>query len=123
MYAGLGKHFDATGNFPWNMSIAATGNPEYARREGELTAREARAMGIQQIYAPVADVNNNAANPVINVRSYGEDPLDVGRFVAAFVEGAQQAGVISTAKHFRGHGDTPTASHRGLPGLDGTRER
>jgi beta-N-acetylhexosaminidase len=121
--AGSGMRFDDTVNFPWNMAIAATGNPEYARRAGELTAREARAMGIQQIYAPVADVNNNAANPVINVRSYGEDPVQVGRFVAAFVEGAQHGGVIATAKHFPGHGDTATDSHRGLPEIDVTRAR
>ena len=121
--AGAGMRFDDTVNFPWNMAIAATGNPDYARRAGELTGREARAMGIQQIYAPVSDVNNNAANPVINVRSYGEDPNDVARFVAAFVEGAQKAGVIATAKHFPGHGDTATDSHRGLPEIDVTRER
>src|ERR1043166_2069129 len=98
--AGSGMRFDDTVNFPWNMAIAATGNPDYARRAGELTGREARAMGIQQIYAPVSDINNNAANPVINVRSYGEDPVDVARYVAAFVGGAQHAGVIATAKHF-----------------------
>jgi beta-N-acetylhexosaminidase len=121
--AGAGMRFDDTVNFPWNMAIAATGNPEYARREGELTAREARALGVQQIYAPVADVNNNAANPVINVRSYGEDPADVARFVAAFIEGAQHGGVIATAKHFPGHGDTATDSHRGLPEIDVSRER
>src|SRR5436190_9705433 len=121
--AGAGMRFDDTVNFPWNMAIAATGNPDYARRAGELTGREARAMGIQQIYAPVSDVNNNAANPVINVRSYGEDPNDVARFVSAFVEGAQKAGVIATAKHFPGHGDTATDSHRGLPEIDVTRER
>ena len=121
--AGSGMRFDDTVNFPWNMAIAATRNPDYARRAGELTGREARAMGIQQIYAPVADVNNNAANPVINVRSYGEDPIDVSRFVAAFVEGAQHAGVIATAKHFPGHGDTATDSHRGLPEIDVTRDR
>jgi beta-N-acetylhexosaminidase len=121
--AGSGMRFEDTVNFPWNMAIAATGNPDYARREGELTAREARALGVQQIYAPVADINNNAANPVINVRSYGEDPADVARFVAAFVAGAQQAGVIATAKHFPGHGDTATDSHRGLPEIDVTRER
>src|SRR5438128_7529000 len=97
--AGSGMRFDDTTNFPWNMAIGATGNPEYARRAGDLTGREARAMGIQQIYAPVSDVNNNAANPVINVRSYGEDPIEVARFVSAFVEGAQHAGVIATAKH------------------------
>jgi beta-glucosidase-like glycosyl hydrolase len=121
--AGAGMRFDDTVNLPWNMAVGATGNPEYARRQGALTAREARALGVQQIYAPVADVNNNAANPVINVRSYGEDPAAVGRFVAAFVEGAQTSGVIATAKHFPGHGDTATDSHRGLPEIDVTRER
>jgi beta-N-acetylhexosaminidase len=121
--AGAGMRFDDTVNFPWNMAVAATGNPDYARRAGELTGREARALGVQQIYAPVADVNNNAANPVINVRSYGEDPTQVARFVAAFVEGAQRAGVIATAKHFPGHGDTAVDSHRGLPEIDVTRER
>ena len=114
--AGSGMRFDDTVNLPWNMAVGATDNPDYARRQGALTAREARALGVQQIYAPVADVNNNAANPVINVRSYGEDPAAVGRFVAAFVEGAQSNGVIATAKHFPGHGDTATDSHRGLPG-------
>src|SRR5437763_8382829 len=115
--------FDDTVNFPWNMAIAATGNPDYARRAGDLTGREARAMGIQQIYAPVSDVNNNAANPVINVRSYGEDPIEVSRYVSAFVEGAQRAGVIATAKHFPGHGDTATDSHRGLPVINVARAR
>src|ERR1044071_9793506 len=79
--AGAGMRFDDTVNFPWNMAVGATNNPEYARRQGALTAHEARALGVQQIYAPVADVNNNADNPVINVRSYGEDPQAVGRFV------------------------------------------
>jgi beta-N-acetylhexosaminidase len=113
--AGAGMRFDDTINFPWNMAVGATGNPDYARRQGEITAREARALGVQQIFAPVADVNNNAANPVINVRSYGEDPAEVARFVAAFIEGAQSRGVIATAKHFPGHGDTAIDSHRGLP--------
>ncbi len=113
--AGVGMRFDDTINFPWNMAVGATGNPDYARRQGEVTAREARALGVQQIFAPVVDVNNNAANPVINVRSYGEDPASVAKFAAAFVEGAQAGGVIATAKHFPGHGDTATDSHRGLP--------
>src|SRR5215470_8615846 len=121
--AGTGMRFDDTINFPWNMAVAATGSPEYARRQGEITAREARALGVQQIFAPVVDVNNNAANPVINVRSYGEDPLDVARFAAAFTQGAQRAGVIATAKHFPGHGDTAIDSHRGLPEINVSRER
>ena len=116
--AGAGMRFDDTVNFPWNMAVAATGNPDYARRQGEITAREARALGVQQIYAPVVDVNNNAANPVINVRSYGEDPADVARFAAAFTNGAQNGGVIATAKHFPGHGDTAVDSHRGLPEIN-----
>jgi beta-N-acetylhexosaminidase len=121
--AGSGMRFDDTVNFPWNMAVGATGNPDYARRQGEVTGREARALGVQQIYAPVVDVNNNAANPVINVRSYGEDPGEVARFAAAFTEGAQRAGVIATAKHFPGHGDTATDSHRGLPEIDVGRDR
>src|ERR671932_1766190 len=83
--AGSGMRFDDATDLPWNMAVGATGNPEYARRQGQLTAREARALGVEQIFAPVADVNNNAGNPVINVRSYGEDQQEVARFVAAFV--------------------------------------
>ncbi|HEX6186123.1 MAG TPA: glycoside hydrolase family 3 N-terminal domain-containing protein [Pyrinomonadaceae bacterium] len=121
--AGSGMRFEDTVNLPWNMAVGATGNPEFARRQGALTAREARALGVQQVFAPVADVNNNAGNPVINVRSFGEDPAEVARFVAAFVEGAQGAGVIATAKHFPGHGDTAVDSHRGLPVIDLPRAR
>lgn len=120
---GAGMRFDDTVSFPWNMAVGATGNPDFARRQGVITAREARALGVQQIFAPVVDVNNNAANPVINVRSYGEDPDAVGRFAAAFVEGAQSQNVISTAKHFPGHGDTAIDSHRGLPIINVSRDR
>jgi beta-N-acetylhexosaminidase len=121
--AGAGMRFDNTVNFPWNMAVGATGNPVYARRQGEITAREARALGVEQIFAPVVDVNNNAQNPVINVRSYGEDPQEVARMAAAFIEGAQCGGVIATAKHFPGHGDTATDSHRGLPVINVARTR
>ena len=120
---GAGMRFEDTVNFPWNMAVAATGKPEYARRQGEITAREARALGVQHVFAPVVDVNNNAGNPVINVRSYGEDPAEVGRFGAAFTEGLQNGGVIATAKHFPGHGDTAVDSHRGLPEINVARER
>ncbi|HEX8847157.1 MAG TPA: glycoside hydrolase family 3 N-terminal domain-containing protein [Pyrinomonadaceae bacterium] len=112
---GAGMRFFDTTDLGWVMATGATGNPDYARRMGEITGREARALGVQHILAPVADVNNNAANPVINVRSFGEDPADVGRYVAAFIKGAQDEGVIATAKHFPGHGNTATDSHRGLP--------
>jgi beta-N-acetylhexosaminidase len=115
---GAGMRLFDTTDFGWIMATGATGKPDYARRMGELTAREARALGIQHILAPVVDVNNNAMNPVINVRSYGEDPVEVGRYAAAFVKGAQDKGVIATAKHFPGHGNTALDSHRGLPGLN-----
>lgn len=121
--AGIGMRFEATVNFPWNMALGATGEPALARRQGEITAREARALGVQQIFAPVVDVNNNAANPVINVRSYGEDPAAVARFANALVEGLQQNGALATAKHFPGHGDTAVDSHRGLPIINLPRAR
>ena len=120
---GVGMRFNETVNFPWNMAIAATGNPEFARRQGEIVARESLALGIQQVFAPVVDVNNNAGNPVINVRSYSEDPDDVARYGVAFMEGLQSQKVLATAKHFPGHGDTNVDSHRGLPVINLSRER
>jgi beta-N-acetylhexosaminidase len=120
---GVGMRFADSVNFPWNMAVAATGNPEFARKMGEITGREAKALGIQQVYAPVLDVNNNAANPVINTRSYGENPETVARFGNAFIEGLQSQNVLATAKHFPGHGDTNIDSHRGLPIIDVPRER
>src|SRR5262245_33393612 len=81
--AGAGMRFDDTVNFPWNMAVAATGNPEYARRQGEWTAREARALGVQEIFAPVVEVNNNAANPVINVRVDRADPVAGASFAGS----------------------------------------
>ena len=120
---GVAMRFEDTVNFPWNMAVAATGNPEFARRQGEIVARESKALGVMQIFAPVVDVNNNADNPVINVRSYGENPADVSRFAIAFMEGLQANGVLATAKHFPGHGDTNVDSHRGLPVINFSRER
>jgi beta-N-acetylhexosaminidase len=120
---GVGMRFPDTVNFPWNMAITATGNTEFARRQGEIVAREANAMGVKQVFAPVVDVNNNADNPVINVRSYGENPDDVARFAVAFTEGLQSQNILATAKHFPGHGDTNVDSHRGLPIIDLPRSR
>ena len=101
--------------FPTAMAIAATGRDEDARDVGRIIGREARAVGIHINFAPVVDVNNNPANPVINTRSFGEDPERVGRLSALFVRGSQEAGTIATAKHFPGHGDTDVDSHVGLP--------
>jgi beta-N-acetylhexosaminidase len=120
---GPGMRFDDT---PWwapNMAVAATGDTKWARLHGEATAKQARAMGVNWLYAPSVDVNNNPDNPVINVRSYGEDPAQVSAFAKAFIEGAQGAGALACAKHFPGHGDTATDSHIGLPVVDVSRER
>ncbi len=116
--------------FPYNMAIAATGDPGNARFEGEITAREARALGVHWIFAPVADVNNNPANPVINIRSFGSNPDDVAKYVDAYIEGAHAGDksdakrqVLVTAKHFPGHGDTDVDSHLGLPHIGVDRAR
>ena len=101
--------------FPPAMAIAATGRDEDAREVGRIIGLEARAVGIQVNFAPVVDVNNNPANPVINTRSFGEDPERVARLSALFVRGSQEAGTIATAKHFPGHGNTDVDSHVGLP--------
>src|SRR5262249_55028709 len=120
---GPGMRLDDTTWWPPNMAVAATGDVKYARLQGSYTAREARAAGINWLYAPVADVNNNPDNPVINTRSYGEDPKTVAAFTSAFIEGAQGAGALATAKHFPGHGDTATDSHLGLPVVDVAQDR
>ncbi len=101
--------------FPSNMGIAATGREEDAYEVGRVTALEGRAVGIHLTFSPVADVNNNPENPIINTRSFGEDPALVARLVAATVRGIQDHGMLATAKHFPGHGDTGTDSHITVP--------
>lgn len=108
---------------PGNMAVGATGNPNHAYEVGKLTAKQLLSMGINMDLAPVLDVNNNAANPVIGVRSYGENPDDVAAFGAAMVEGLQESGVIACGKHFPGHGDTSVDSHLALPEIAHPRER
>ena len=105
------------------MAIAATGDPRFAEEQGRATARRGAAIGVNHIFAPVADVNVDPRNPVINTRSFGEDPHEVARYVTAFIRGVQSEGCLATAKHFPGHGDTHVDSHRALPVLDVTRER
>ncbi len=112
---GSASRFTGGTAFPTNMGVAATGRPEDARAMGRITAREARAVGIHMAFAPVADVNSNPANPIINTRSFGSDPTRVGRLVAETVRGMEENGLFATVKHFPGHGDTDTDSHLGLP--------
>lgn len=116
----------AAGNatvLPSNMAIGATRRIEHAREAGRITGEESRAIGIHLAFAPTVDVNNNPSNPVINVRSFGEDPLLVAAMGTAFVEGLQGAGVAATVKHFPGHGDTDTDSHNALPVVPASPER
>jgi len=105
------------------MAVGATGNKHFAYEFGRITAREARAVGIQWINTPVADVNSNPHNPIINTRSFGEDPAQVAAMVEAYVRGAQEEKVIATLKHFPGHGDTEEDTHMKLPSLPFDRAR
>ncbi len=101
--------------FPVNMAVGASGDARLAYAQGHATATEARRLGVHMAFAPVADVNINPANPIINTRSFGENPRAVGEMVAAFTRGVQDGGMLAVAKHFPGHGDTETDSHVALP--------
>jgi len=120
---GTAMRQDEGTSFPTAMAIAAAGDPKDAYTMGKITALEARAVGVQWVYAPVSDVNNNPGNPIINTRSFGEDPARVSEFVAEFIRGVQENGAMATAKHFPGHGDTATDSHIDLPVIKADRER
>jgi beta-N-acetylhexosaminidase len=112
---GAGFRLQGATAFPRNMAFGAAGDETLAYEAGRITAVESRAIGVQVNFAPVVDVNNNPRNPVINTRSYGEDPAAVGRLASAYVRGLQAGGMIATLKHFPGHGDTDVDSHLGLP--------
>ncbi len=123
---GASMRLEGTTKFPHAMAFGATREPAFARFEGEVTAREARAIGVRWVYFPVADVNNNPDNPVINIRSFGEDPAQVAAMVRAFIEGAhadKAKSVLTTAKHFPGHGDTAVDSHMNLASTPADRSR
>jgi beta-N-acetylhexosaminidase len=117
---GVGFRIFGATQFPRQMAmgaIAAAGGHDLrlVREEARITAIESRALGVHVNFAPVADVNNNPRNPVINIRAYGEDPARVAALVGAYVAGAREGGMIATVKHFPGHGDTDVDSHLGLP--------
>ena len=117
-----GTSFRLTGGttFPPNMGVGAGGREQDAYEIGRVTALEGRAVGIHMTFSPVADVNSNPANPIINLRSFGEDPHAVARLVAAAVRGIQEHGMLAAVKHFPGHGDTDIDSHLDLPRSDAT---
>jgi beta-N-acetylhexosaminidase len=119
---GLGMRLNGATTFPHAMAFGATGNTEFARESGRITAQEARAIGVQWNWFPDADVNSNPANPIINTRSFGEDPREVGAMAAAYIEGAHEFGMLTTVKHFPGHGDTDTDSHLAVPHVSGDKQ-
>ena len=120
---GSAMRLDEGTSFPTQMAIAAGGDPKDAYTMGKITALEARQAGVHWIYAPVADVNNNPGNPIINTRSFGEDPARVSEFVSEYVRGVEENGALATAKHFPGHGDTAADSHIDLPVIHADRQR
>jgi beta-N-acetylhexosaminidase len=123
---GASMRVNSTTAWPYSMAFGATGDLAAVTEEGADTARDARAMGVNWLFAPVADVNNNPDNPIINIRSFGEDPQQVASFVEAYINGAhsdRKNPVLVTAKHFPGHGDTKEDSHLALARLDADRDR
>jgi beta-N-acetylhexosaminidase len=121
---GLSMRLFATPNFPHAMAFAATPDPiGNAERFGSIVARESRAIGVQWNYFPVADINTNPANPIINVRAFGEDPKQVSDLVAAYIRGGHAGGMLTTAKHFPGHGDTDRDTHIDAARVNGSLER
>src|ERR1035441_5697805 len=120
---GLSMRLSGATDFPAAMAFGAAGDKELAREFGRISARESRAIGVQWNWFPVADVNSNPANPIINTRSFGSDPAQVGEMVASYIDGARGAGLLTTTKHFPGHGDTDTDSHLGLARTTASVER
>ncbi|MGD1076982.1 MAG: glycoside hydrolase family 3 N-terminal domain-containing protein [Candidatus Sulfotelmatobacter sp.] len=118
---GLSNRLLGATTFPHAMAFGADGNVEDAETFGLITGQEARAIGVHWNFFPDADVNSNPANPIINTRSFGEDPKQVGDLVTAYIKGAHEAGMVTTVKHFPGHGDTATDSHLGVASVNGDR--
>src|SRR5580704_4552679 len=120
---GVTTRLTGTTNFPHAMAFGADGSLADAEAFGRITAQEARAIGVHWNFFPDADVNSNPANPIINTRSFGEDPQQVGELVVAYIRGARANGMLTTVKHFPGHGDTATDSHLSVAQVTGDRAR
>jgi len=119
---GVGCYIDGATDLPSNMALGAAGSPSVAAEAARITALESRAIGVQLDFAPVLDVNNNPLNPIINIRSFGEDPGDVARKGVAWIKSAQKHGLLCTGKHFPGHGNTHIDSHSSLGKIAGELE-
>jgi beta-N-acetylhexosaminidase len=120
---GVAIRLTGTTSFPHAMAFGADGKLQDAENFGRITALEARAVGVHWNFFPDADVNSNPANPIINTRSFGEDPKQVGDLAAAYIKGAHEGGMLTTVKHFPGHGDTATDSHLGVASVNGDHAR
>ena len=120
---GLSMRLYGATVFPHAMAFGAAGNLEYAEAFGQIVAQESRAIGVHWNFFPVADVNSNPANPIINTRAFSEEQAQVSELTAAYIRGARNAGMLTTAKHFPGHGDTSTDSHLELARVDATKPR
>ncbi len=116
---GLSMRLEGTTSFPHAMAFGATHNPAFAKDFGRIVAEESRAIGVEWNFFPDADVNSNPANPIINTRSFGEDPQQVAAMVRAYIDGAHEGGMLTTAKHFPGHGDTDTDTHLATARIQG----
>jgi beta-N-acetylhexosaminidase len=120
---GLTMRLYGATEFPHAMAFGAAGKASYAQEFGKITAHEARAIGVDWNFFPDADVNSNPANPIINTRSFGEDPQQVGDLAVAYIKGARSEGMLTTVKHFPGHGDTATDSHLSVAQVTGDAAR
>jgi beta-glucosidase-like glycosyl hydrolase/CubicO group peptidase (beta-lactamase class C family) len=120
---GMAMRLDSTFAFPWNMTLGAIQDNSLVEKVGYQIGKHAKRMGVHINFAPDLDVNNNPQNPIIGNRSFGEDPKNVAQKGIAFIKGMERAGVLSCGKHFPGHGDTATDSHKALPIINSTREQ
>lgn len=119
---GLGMRIDDAIKFPHNMALGATNKSEFAYQVGRTTAIEGKKLGINFNLAPVADINDNPLNPIINIRAYSQDKKTVSAFVRSFIKGSDEARVLTSVKHFPGHGNTTTDSHEDLPKIGGSKQ-
>ncbi len=120
---GLGMRLDSTYRYPWNMTLGAIQDMKLLEKVGAQMGEQSKRLGLQFNFAPVLDINTNPRNPIIGFRSFGEDKFKVTERAIAIMKGVQSQGILSTGKHFPGHGDTETDSHKGLPTINFSKER